>query len=73
MGTKMKSVGLLLIVFFSASFYSDSPRSEVVKMPVTDFTIEIERLKNQGESSKNEFLIINKNIDSLLCKSYEKF
>jgi hypothetical protein len=68
---KMKAITLVLVVFFSTSFYSDAPRGEVSKKPMLEFKDEIQRLQGKGHEAQKEFQSINIKIDSL-CKSYEK-
>lgn len=66
----MKAIALVLVVFFSTSFYSDAPRGEVSKKPISEFKNEIQRLQGKGHEAQKEFQLINIKIDSL-CKNYE--
>jgi hypothetical protein len=68
---KMKVIALVLVVFFSTSFYSDAPKTEGPHKPISEFKDEIQRLQGEGHKAQKEFQLINYKLDSL-CKSYER-
>ena len=70
----MKGV-LLIVIFFSTSFYSDNSKNDIGRLPfihLRDFQRKLNDMRIEAKNNELDFYSTNNKIDSL-CKSYDKF